>query len=76
MSGIAGVRLGRGWRGLRLRRGIGDGPQRIDHARAHLVVLKRVERPLRLFGRQHISVSRGCGVLDGSLGASLEASPL
>ncbi len=33
---------------LRLRRGISDSPQRIDHLRALLVVLKRIERPLRL----------------------------
>ncbi len=53
--------MGRGRRGLRLRRSIGDRAQRVDHARPHLVVLKRVERPLGLFGRQHIGVSRGCG---------------
>jgi len=51
-----GSRFGRG---LRLRRGIGDSAQRIDHLRALRVVLKRIERPLRLIGRQHIGVVGG-----------------
>ena len=50
------MRCGRGWRGLRLRRGIGDRAQRIDHLRALVVVLQRIERPLGLIGRQHIGV--------------------
>jgi hypothetical protein len=41
--------------------------------RAHLVVLKRVARPLRLLGRQVISVIRGCvgRILGGIAGLSI-----
>ena len=56
-----GFRFGRGRCGLRLLRGIGDRTQRLDHLRALLVVLKRLERPLRLFGRQHVSLVGGRG---------------
>src|SRR5262249_40515687 len=45
-------------RGLRLWRGIGDGPQRVDHLRTLLVVLKRIEGSLCLFGGQHIGIVR------------------
>jgi hypothetical protein len=41
--------------------GIGDRAKRVDDLRAFLVVLKRIERPLRLIGRQHIGVFRGRG---------------
>ncbi len=52
------------YRGFRLRRrglrrGIGDRPQRLDHLRALLVVGKRLERPLRLLGREHVSFIGG-----------------
>ena len=52
-----GFRFGR--RGLRLRRGIGDRAQRLDHLRALLVVGKRIDRPLRLLGRKGLSVAGG-----------------
>ena len=52
-----GLRFGCGSCGLRLRRGFGDRAQRIDHLRALLVVLERLQRPLRLIGRQHIGVT-------------------
>jgi hypothetical protein len=54
-----GFRLGR--RGLRLRRGIGNRAQCLDHLRALLVVGKRIERPLRLIRRQGLGATGGRG---------------
>jgi hypothetical protein len=60
-----GLRFGRGLCGLRLRRGVGDRAQRFDHLCTLLVVLKGLERPLRLIGRQYIGA---IGCRGGGLG--------
>jgi hypothetical protein len=46
---------------LRGLRGTGDRAQRLDHLRALLVVGKRIERPLRLIRRKHVSLLGGRG---------------
>ncbi len=51
-----GLLLRRGLCGLRRR--IGDGAQCVDHLRALLVVLQRIERPLRLIRRQRVRFVR------------------
>jgi len=52
------LRFWRGWRGLRPR-SIGDRTQRLDHLRALVVVLQRLERAPGLLRRQHIGVVGG-----------------